>query len=136
MFWRHEDTKKNGHVTRNIRLSLVTLDYAEPYVQVLSVSKKDVVDWDAVPGLGSSKGRNAVEVTGEVVVEYKLWGCERVDEAVALILPGEEVKEDAKFWKVEGKGGGKYDVIDGGGEVRFGDVEGVHNGEVRRSRFR
>ncbi|GMH48803.1 hypothetical protein TL16_g00378 [Triparma laevis f. inornata] len=86
--WEDVFTRENnGHVTRNIRLSLLTIDMAEPYVEVVRFGGQDFVDYDAMAGLGSGGGRNWATRGAGVSVEFKVHGCVTVDESIIVSVP-------------------------------------------------
>ncbi|GMH90771.1 hypothetical protein TrVE_jg6008 [Triparma verrucosa] len=103
----------NGHVTRNVRLSLLTIDMAEPYVEVLKFGGKDFVDYDAVAGLGAGGGRNWVEGGaedgGDVSVEFKVHGCVTVDESIVVTVPGHV--NSTLLWSLQEITPTRYNVI-------------------------
>ena len=83
----------NGHVPRNVRLTLLVTDFVEPWVNVETVNDKKVVDRDRIPGIGrnstSCETRNRVEVPGgttELKVKWTVWGSAEVDETNVLLV--------------------------------------------------
>ncbi len=59
------DDENNGHVARNIRLALLAMDLAEPYVSIRQVDGMRIED-DVVPGIHPMNNVNEVKVSSRI----------------------------------------------------------------------
>ena len=81
----NRDTPENGHVSRNIRLSLLAADLVEPWVSVISVNNVALYD-DVVPlsvrserTCQSTKAVMVPKNNRKVVVEWTVGGAIAID---------------------------------------------------------
>mmetsp|Transcript_23050 Transcript_23050/g.47782 ORF Transcript_23050/g.47782 Transcript_23050/m.47782 type:complete len:733 (+) Transcript_23050:188-2386(+) len=104
----------NGHVPRNVRLTLLISDIVEPWINVESVNDVAVVDRDRIPGIGRSStscfDRNKVILQpGETALKIKwsVWGSVEVDATNVLVVErkeGDGLSCGLKYWTSEGEG--------------------------------
>eukprot|EP00590_Aulacoseira_subarctica_P005026 CAMPEP_0172432904 /NCGR_PEP_ID=MMETSP1064-20121228/65515_1 /TAXON_ID=202472 /ORGANISM="Aulacoseira subarctica , Strain CCAP 1002/5" /LENGTH=707 /DNA_ID=CAMNT_0013180519 /DNA_START=21 /DNA_END=2144 /DNA_ORIENTATION=+ len=94
------DGAGNGHVSRNIRLSLLAFDAVQPYVTLTGVNGSDILDIDAVPHLQRTleKCSHAVQVSNSdaVEVEWTVGGAFDVDET-NLVYGARKDMEDSNI---------------------------------------
>ncbi|GMI37935.1 hypothetical protein TrCOL_g8821 [Triparma columacea] len=119
----------NGHVPRNVRLTLMVSDVVEPWVNVESINNVTVVDRDRIPGIGRSSTscmvRNKVSIPAgleEVTVKWSVWGSVEVDETNVMVVvrsEGDGLTCGNKFWTTEGGGDGN--------EVNFKSKNGTRS---------
>jgi hypothetical protein len=81
-----EDTDGNGHVSRNIRLSLLSADLVEPYVSIVAVNDLALSD-DIVPLVQRNCGTASKRVmipksVDQVTIEWSVGGALDIDETV------------------------------------------------------
>ena len=87
----------NGHVPRNVRLTLLISDIVEPWINVESVHDVAVVDRDRIPGIGRSStscfDRNKVILQPgetELKIKWSVWGSVEVDATNVLVVERKE----------------------------------------------
>ncbi len=88
----------NGHVPRNLRLTLMMIDMVEPIVNFVSAKKKEASNWvsmrdrERVPGIGRNKdscrerNRIVVKKGGELQLKWQITGAMEVDETDLIVV--------------------------------------------------
>jgi hypothetical protein len=94
------DTTGNGHVSRNIRLALLSADLVEPYVSFVGVNSLTLTD-DVVPlterGERSCQKTKAVTVQGnsdKVEIEWTVGGAVNVDQTEVWYAKWDDIPTD------------------------------------------
>ena len=91
-------TPGNGHVSRNLRLALLTTDVVEPYLSIFGVNTmhltNDIVPLVAERDCETIGVRIAVPAgTTEVVIAWTVGGVLEIDETVVMYGPKDDVEE-------------------------------------------
>jgi hypothetical protein len=84
-----KDTSGNGHVSRNIRLALLSADLVEPYVSIVAVNDLALSD-DIVPLVERNCGTAAKRVmvpknVDQITIEWTVGGALEIDETVLWV---------------------------------------------------
>lgn len=98
------ETSGNGHISRNIRLSLLAVDMVEPYVAVVGVNKLALTD-DMVPmierGPNSCIDTKAVMVAKNaktIEIEWTVGGIITIDSTELWYAKWEDVADTIQCW--------------------------------------
>ena len=98
------DTKGNGHISRNIRLSLLSADLVEPYVGVVGVNKLALTD-DIVPltdrayeGCQKTKAVTVAKNAKHVDIEWTVGGALTIDDTKLWYAHWDDVNGDVDCW--------------------------------------
>eukprot|EP00535_Pseudo-nitzschia_heimii_P005123 CAMPEP_0197174272 /NCGR_PEP_ID=MMETSP1423-20130617/868_1 /TAXON_ID=476441 /ORGANISM="Pseudo-nitzschia heimii, Strain UNC1101" /LENGTH=758 /DNA_ID=CAMNT_0042623183 /DNA_START=117 /DNA_END=2393 /DNA_ORIENTATION=- len=98
------DTTGNGHISRNIRLSLMAVDMVEPYVGIVGVNKMALTD-DIVP-LSERNSNNCIDTKAVLVasnaenvdIEWTVGGALTIDSTELWYGKWDDVSDDIKCW--------------------------------------
>jgi hypothetical protein len=91
-----QDTSGNGHVSRNIRVSLAAIDLVEPYVSIVGVSNKTVMG-DFVPLKKSTcKSLPVVSISKDakaITIHWTVGGAINIDSSSIWIADANKVSD-------------------------------------------
>jgi Zinc carboxypeptidase len=94
------DTGGNGHVSRNIRLSLLAADLVEPYVSIVAINHLALSD-DIVPSMNrggrscqKTKSVMVPQNSGHAVIEWTVGGAIHVDSTEVFFAKWNDIPED------------------------------------------
>jgi len=98
------DTAGNGHISRNIRLSLLAVDMVEPYVAIMGVNQLALTD-DIVP-MAKREARSCVETKAvmlarnskSVDIEWTVGGALTIDSTSLWYAKWDDVSDEVNCW--------------------------------------
>jgi len=100
----NRDTTGNGHISRNIRLSLLAVDMVEPYVSVVGVNKLALTD-DIVPmtkresnSCMDTKVVMVAKNSNTVDIEWSVGGAMAIDSTELWYAKWDDVAEEVECW--------------------------------------
>ncbi len=98
------ETDGNGHISRNIRLSLLSADLVEPYVGIVGVNKLALTD-DIVPmtdrdakSCRTTKAVTVAKNAKSVDIEWTVGGAFTVDESKLWYARWDDVADEIECW--------------------------------------
>lgn len=98
------DTGGNGHVSRNVRLALLSAELVEPYVSIVAVNKLALAD-DIVPlttrdpkSCMDTKAVMIAKNAQEMYIEWTIGGAMTVDLTELWVAKWDDVAEEVDCW--------------------------------------